>query len=122
MDYTGSMKEEAMGALPNEGAGKGYTPERKRVSVESTFFSDEHSNPKGGETRGEGFFIRWQNGVQDLDGATLEEVIDACVQRLSFFQGGKFPCAENALAIASLQGARAVLELRQRNRPGGEKE
>jgi hypothetical protein len=86
-----------------------------RESVASEFFVDGDGNPTGGHTVGHGFEIVWQNGVQAPTGAILEDVIEACLQRLRFFNGEypsatgelitKFRNRYNSLAISDLEGA-----------------
>ena len=83
---------------------------------------DENGNPSGGEVRGTGLSIDWQNGPlgrgeerKDPNGAFVETVIDAAKQRIEFYQNasdGKFSCEENAFAIAFLQKALASLNNR----------
>lgn len=73
---------------------------------------DENGNPTGGSVQGVGIDIRWQDGPlgrgenrQSPNGAFVEGVILAAIQRLEFFQGSKFKCRENALAITKLEEA-----------------
>ncbi len=83
---------------------------------------DRDGNPAGGEAFGTGLIIRWQDGPlgrgperSEPNGAFVETVIDAALQRLSFYEtasGGRFACAENAEAIAHLRCALACLEAR----------
>lgn len=83
-------------------------------------------NPTGGYVTGIGLSIAWQNGPlgrpeerQLPNGAFVETVISAAVQRLEFFQiasEGKFKCRENALAITKLEEALHWLEARTRGR------
>ena len=74
-----------------------------RQAVVSEFATDESGNPTGGVSRGEGFSILWQNGILQPNGAIFEDIIAACIDRLTFFQSSKFSCRENALAITKLQ-------------------
>ena len=73
---------------------------------------DENSNPTGGSVSGLGIQIDWQNGPlgtgadrKEPNGAFVEGVISAAIQRLEFFQNSKFKCRENALAITKLEEA-----------------
>lgn len=83
---------------------------------------DEDGNPAGGRTDGKGIMISWQagplavNGVrEEPNGAFVEGVIEAAIDRLNYYQGenrpdgsegpGKFRCRENALAITKLEEA-----------------
>ncbi|MEW9575481.1 hypothetical protein U9K47_08460 [Bacillus toyonensis] len=54
-----------------------------------------------------------ENGV---NGAQIEDVIDALVDRLQGFQKGGYPCRENSLAITKLEEARLWLNERTRKR------
>jgi hypothetical protein len=73
---------------------------------------DDNGNPAGGETAGTGIAIRWQNGPLgrgadrvEPNGAFVEGVIQAALDRLQFYQSTKFNCRENALAITKLEEA-----------------
>lgn len=73
---------------------------------------DEAGNPAGGWTSGEGISIRWQNGPLAVDGvrrepngAFVEGIIEAAIGRLEFYNGTKFRCRENSLAITKLEEA-----------------
>lgn len=73
---------------------------------------DDNGNPTGGTVSGKGIDIRWQNGPlgtgadrKEPNGAFVEGVIQAAIQRLEFFQNSKFKCRENALAITKLEEA-----------------
>lgn len=99
-----------------------------RKDITSTFIFDSLGNPTGGHSSGEGFTIEWQNGIANPNGAIIEDVIAAVIQRLEFFQGelpeqhplisimGKFRCRENALTITKLQEALQWLRQRTRDR------
>lgn len=84
---------------------------------------DVNSNPSGGEVVGIGLNIQWQDGPlgqgierKEPNGAFVETVISAVIQRLEYFQGSKFNCRENALAITKLQEALFWLEHRTKTR------
>lgn len=118
---------------------------KNRASRYSRFLSDDDGNPMGGQCSGEGFGITWQNGVQEPNGAIIEDVLAAVVDRLHFFQGqlpeqlldigglktrdpeaGKFACRENALAITHIEEAihwlnHRTLERRRRGVEGSYK-
>lgn len=55
-----------------------------------------------------GFSLKFQNGAMDLgrNGATTEEVLDALIAHIEFFQKGKYACRENALMITKLEEAK----------------
>ncbi len=97
---------------------------QQRLSV---FYTSPEGNPTGGVTEGQGYRIEWQNGVQRPNGAVLEDVIGAAIDRLRFFQGdhpemdgepsaGRFSNAHNAKAIEYLDLAIAELNARTRER------
>lgn len=72
--------------------------------------------------------IKWQLGpvmvtagsneptVYHVNGATIEDVIDVCLERLRGFQRGPFSCRENALAITAFEEGRNWLLQRTRDR------
>lgn len=72
--------------------------------------SDPEGNPAGGSATATGVEIEWQ------DGAFVETVIAICVNRLEYYQSGRFSCRENALAITKLQEALHWLYSRTRSR------
>lgn len=76
--------------------------------------NDANANPAGGKTTGRGIEIYWQNGPfgrsedgtrVDPNGAFVEGVIAAAIDRLEYYQASKFKCRENALAITKLEEA-----------------
>ena len=87
-----------------------------RGQVISTFNQDKAGNPAGGVTNAQYLQVEWQSGTVVRNGALLEDVIEAAIQRLRFFQGTKFACRENALAITKLEEANMWLEQRTKNR------
>ncbi len=79
--------------------------------------------PAGGTTFGNGFAIAWQNGPlgrgperEEPNGAFVEDVITAALDRIEFYQDGRFACEENARAIEHLKLALQALESRTRRR------
>lgn len=76
---------------------------------------DAQGNPTGGYAEGTGFRIDWQDGPlgrgedrAEPNGAFVETVIAAVVQRIEFYQTAtnrRFACRENALAITKLEEA-----------------
>lgn len=93
--------------------------------IASKHFEDVHGNPAGGETVGKGIEIYWQNGALKIgqntgepvpNGAFVEGVIAAAIDRLEYYQGSKFRCRENALAITKLEEALHWLEARTADR------
>lgn len=87
---------------------------------------DENGNPAGGFVGGCGIELSWQNGPlgrgnerQEPNGAFVETVISAAVQRIQFYQSasnGKFACRENAIALTHLETALLWLDKRTRDR------
>ena len=79
--------------------------------------NDPDGNPGGGGVSAVGISIRWQNGPlgrgperQEPNGAFVETLIAAVIQRIQYYQDSKFNCAENAIAIIKLKEALAILE------------
>lgn len=72
---------------------------------------DADDNPTGGDVKGKGLEIKWQEGARskdgealaDSNGAFVEDVIWTALQRLQFFQESKYKTRENALAITHLE-------------------
>jgi len=80
--------------------------------VNGKHFTDANGNPAGGRTTGKGIEINWQNGPlgrgeerKEPNGAFVEGVIAAAIDRLEYYQSSKFKCRENALAITKLEEA-----------------
>jgi len=87
------------------------------------FNDPDDGNPAGGYVRGVGLEIDWQDGPlgrgkdrQPPNGAFVETVIAAVVQRIEYYQQSKFACRENALAITKLQEALHWLNHRTQER------
>lgn len=86
-------------------------------------WNDSNGNPEGGQSFGNGFAIAWQRGPlgrgenrQEPNGAFVEDVISACVDRLEFYQDGKFNCEANANALDCLYKALEYLNNRTADR------
>lgn len=84
---------------------------------------DEEGRPAGGYVTGPGLQITWQKGPIVVDGERtesngcfVETVIAAALQRLEHYQGSKFRCRENALAITKLDEALHWLNARTADR------
>lgn len=84
---------------------------------------DENGNPTGGWVRGVGLSIDWQDGPlgrgtekKEPTGAFVEDVILAAIQRLQFYNDGKFRCRENSLAITHLEEALHWCQARHEDR------
>lgn len=92
--------------------------------------TDEAGNPTGGgvfdQREGEPkLTIEWQNGPRGINadgslgasnGAFVEDVIFAALQRLQFFQESKYKTRENAIAITKLEEALMILNHRRLDR------
>lgn len=94
-----------------------------RQTIHSDNWLDSDGNPSGGVVRGEGLAIDWQSGPLVVDGeriqpngAFVEGVIQASIDRLRFYQGTKFACRENALALTKLEEALHWLDHRTADR------
>lgn len=91
------------------------------MAIDSVHQTDIDGNPAGGLTTGIGFSIDWQNGPLCVDGVRLrqsgafvEEVIEAAVDRIEYYQSGKFACEANAAALGFLK--LALLQLNERTK------
>lgn len=81
----------------------------------------EDGNPAGGFAHGVGFTIAWQDrGSTEAgrNGAFIEEVLHACLQRLVFFEDTQFASPHNADAIDHLASALRSLQVRREEREG----
>ena len=92
--------------------------------VDNYHYTDQAGNPDGGCSTGQGFTISWQRGLvkdEAPNGAFLEDVLTACLDRLQFYQQlGKLSCEENSKAIAGLHTALGALNSRQLRRENQE--
>ena len=86
-------------------------------------WEDKDGNPGGGVTCGTGFTISWQNGPLGRDeerklpnGAFVETIISAVIDRLEYYQRSKFECGANEAAIEALKAANGCLEDRTKAR------
>jgi hypothetical protein len=84
---------------------------------------DAHGNPSGGVSTGLGFTISWQNGPlgregnrREPNGAFVEDLIQAVMGRLTYYQNSRFACPENQEALEALQIAADALDRRTRDR------
>lgn len=86
-------------------------------------WTDEQGRPAGGVATGRGFTVSWQNGPlgrgndrREPNGAFVEDVIQAVVGRIEFYQSTEFACESNAEALRHLQLAAEALASRTRDR------
>jgi hypothetical protein len=84
---------------------------------------DANDCPAGGTVEGVGLSISWQNGPLAVDGerkepngAFVETVIRAALQRIYEYNDTKFRCRENSLAITHLEEALHWLHARTADR------
>lgn len=94
-----------------------------RQGIKERHGLDRKGNPAGGSTTGVGLSIVWQDGPlgrgpsrKHPNGAFVEDVLDAVLGRLEFYQCTRFKCIENATAIEHIQVALRALEERTRRR------
>jgi len=84
---------------------------------------DENGNPAGGYVDGIGLTIKWQDGPlgrgedrKAPNGAFVETVIQAVIQRIEHYNSTKFKCRENSIAITKLEEAKMWLNSRTQRR------
>ncbi len=84
---------------------------------------DENGVSTGGFVRGIGIAIAWQDGPlgrgaerKVQNGAYVEEVLEACLSRLQYYQNSKFNCPEHVLAISGIEEAIKWLQKRTDDR------
>jgi len=85
--------------------------------------TDEEGIPTGGSVKGIGLDIHWQDGplVKNAvrsaqNGALVEDVLEACLDRLKYYQETKFNCPENVLALSGIEEAIKWLRKRTEDR------
>jgi hypothetical protein len=102
-------------------------PKPKMVSHHRT----DNGAPAGGQTWGQGFAIAWQDGPLGAphdperkrpNGAFVEDIIEAVIDRINQYQNSKFRCDENEEALAYLYKARLALDARTQKRISENKE
>ena len=89
-------------------------------------FSEHWSDgdkPAGGVSSCRGFAISWQNGPlgrdndrQEPNGAFVEDVIQAVIRRIDFYQDSPFVCEANHTALSHLYLAADALDHRTKDR------
>lgn len=86
--------------------------------IQSEHHNDDNGNPAGGHTWGTGIEIDWQDGplAVEPNGAFVEGVIAAAIDRLEYYQGSQFASNYNAIAITYLNDALAELQARTADR------
>jgi hypothetical protein len=94
------------------------------MSIQSKHWIDPINDaPEGGQTFGPGFAIAWQRGPLGRDenrvpqnGAFVEDVINAAVDRIEHYQASKFASEYNADALYYLKRALDRLKARTKDR------
>jgi len=83
----------------------------------------DNDAPAGGVSTGRGFTSSWQNGPlgrgtsrREPNGAFVEDVIQAVIGRIEFYQASPFSSADNAEALEHLHAAAEALDRRTRDR------
>ncbi len=86
-------------------------------------YKDDDGNPTGGITQGIGITINWQDGPlgrgpgrTEQNGAFVEGIIAAAIDRIEFYQGSDFNCSENNEALDHLRSAISILKRRTEDR------
>ena len=94
-----------------------------RTPINTANDDDQDGNPAGGAVAGIGISIRWQSGplgrgadARPQNGAFVEDVLFAALQRLYYYQGSKYSCRENAVAITHIEEAMMWLNARMAER------
>lgn len=100
-----------------------------KQEFKSEHWVDASGNPAGGVLSGIGICVSWQNGPlgrgsdrREPNGAFVETVIAAAIDRLEFYQKSKFACSANGNAIEYLSRALMFLEQRTADREAREVE
>lgn len=91
--------------------------------IEEYHKEDENGYPAGGHSLGRGITVEWQDGPLVVDGkrraptgAFVEDVIRIAIGRMEFYQGSRFHCIHNSVALGNLYAALEVLTERTRDR------
>lgn len=96
---------------------------RNATSLISHHYLDANEMPEGGVSFGPGFAISWQRGPlgSGIDripqnGAFVETLIEAVIDRIEFYQRTQFESEYNAAALAHLYQAVDALNARTKSR------
>ena len=94
-----------------------------KAGFKSEHWLDANGAPEGGTSFGNGFAIGWQHGPlgrgperKDPNGAFVEDVLAAVINRIEFYQAGRFASHYNARALDHLRAAAAELDARTKDR------
>lgn len=108
--------------FPRTWQGQRYQSYTSNEELEFTNEQDADDNPAGGHARGRGFHISWQDGPvnreagEHASGAFVEDVLEALMNRMEFYQDSKFKCEENEAALRDLRSAYDNMLLRREDR------
>ena len=102
-------------------------PTHSECNFASQHWSTPEGHPEGGSSYGTGFAISWQNGPLTKEiggtkkrylpnGAFVETVVGAVLDRLLCYQDSKFRADENEEAIQYLQAALRIMHRRTADR------
>ncbi len=115
--------------LSDAGTSTIFTETTMQSGFKSEHFLDANGKPAGGTTYGNGFAIGWQNGPLGRDderkepnGAFVEDLIAATIDRIEFYENNGFGCVENRSALRDLCGALTALNARTNEREAREVE
>ena len=82
--------------------------------------TDSQGLPAGGHALGRGLSVQFQPGpvkeVGAVVGAFVEDLLVVAINRLEWYQSGRFACAENGRAIEMMNGALDLLNERTAER------
>ena len=114
-----------MGPLLEEGeyqtGARFYTHYGVNDVFHATNVVDEDDNPIGGIVESTGLKVEWQNGPRGQEGtdelaapngAFVEDVLYAAMQRLEFFNKSKYSDRANSIAITKIQEAMQAMKHR----------
>ena len=82
------------------------------MKIIAQHYQDSQRRPGGGETRGKGFSIQWQDGPlleAGRNGALIQELLDACADRIRFIQSTPEAQVAYEGALISLRQAKDAI-------------
>jgi len=114
---------EAVGGAEDQQPHSGEGNETMKQPIHSEHWLDSDGRPQGGITQARGLLISWQNGPlgrgderREPNGAFVETVIAAVLDRIGFYNDAGFACDENEEAIDHLNMALDALNRRTARR------
>lgn len=94
-----------------------------KQDLKANHWNDANGNPAGGCTFAPGMAISWQNGPlgrgpdrREPNGAFVETVIAAALDRIAYYQNSRFESDYNARAMQHLEAALSALAERTADR------